>query len=103
MRELCERGAQRVVITAGRHPTLAFDGRTFWRVIAPSIAAVNPIGSGDAFTAGLVWRLIQGDDLGEACRWAAAVGTANALTLMAGEVEADEMAPLAARVSIQRL
>ena len=32
MRELCERGAQRVVVTAGKEPTLAFDGRSWWRV-----------------------------------------------------------------------
>ena len=72
MRELCERGAQRVVITAGKEPALAFDGRSFWRVQAPRIEALNPIGSGDAFTAGLVWRLLRGEDLGEACRWGSA-------------------------------
>jgi tagatose 6-phosphate kinase len=91
MRELCERGAQRVVVTAGKDPALAFDGNRFWRILAPSIDAVNPIGSGDAFTAALVWRLLRGDDLGEACRWAAAAGAANALTIMAGEVERGEV------------
>jgi tagatose 6-phosphate kinase len=87
MRELHSRGAQRVVITAGKDPALAFDGKNLWRVHAPGIKAVNPIGSGDAFTAGLVSRLVRGDDLGEACRWGAACGAANALTLMPGEVE----------------
>src|SRR5262249_28090094 len=42
MRELCERGARQIVVTAGKAPTLAFDGETFWRVIVPNIAAVNP-------------------------------------------------------------
>ena len=51
----------------------------------PRVRVVNPIGSGDAFTAGLVSRLVRGDDLGEACRWGTAVGAANALTPMAGE------------------
>jgi len=87
MRELRERGAERVVVTAGKGPTLAFDGRSMWRILAPRIVVVNPIGSGDSFTAGLVWRLLRGDDLGEACRWASATGSANALTLMTGEVE----------------
>ena len=84
MRELCERGAQRVVVTAGKEPALAFDGRNYWRIQAPQIDANNPIGSGDAFTAGLVWRLLRGEDLGEACRWASAAGTANALTVHGG-------------------
>ena len=69
----------------------------------PHIVAVNPIGSGDAFAAGLVWRLLRGDDLGEACRWASAVGAANALTLMAGEVDRDEVDRLARRTVTERL
>jgi tagatose 6-phosphate kinase len=103
MRELRELGAERVVVTAGKEPTLAFDGRNVWRVHTPRIPAVNPIGSGDAFTAGLVWRLLRGDDLGEACRWASAAGAANALTLMAGEVERAEVDRLAKRTVVERL
>jgi 1-phosphofructokinase family hexose kinase len=103
IRQLCERGAQRVVITAGRQPALAFDGRTFWEITSPRISAVNPIGSGDAFTAGLVWRVLRGDDFGEACRWAAAAGAANALTLMAGEVNLKELNRLAGKVQVRRL
>ena len=103
MRELCERGAQRAVVTVGRDPTLAFDGRHFWSVVPPRIDVVNPIGSGDSFTAGLVWRLLQGDDLGEACRWGAAAGSANALTAMAGEVRREDVDRLAGEVRIERL
>jgi tagatose 6-phosphate kinase len=103
MRELCERGAQRVVVTAGREPTLAFDGHGAWRIVAPSIEAVNPIGSGDAFTAGLTWRLLGGADLGEACRWGSAAGAANALTLMAGEVQREEVERLAREVRVERM
>ena len=103
MRELCERGAQRVIVTAGKDPTLAFDGRDFWRIIAPRIKALNPIGSGDAFTAGLTWRLVRGDDLGEACRWASATGAANALTAMVGEVNREDVDRLAHEVEIRRV
>jgi 1-phosphofructokinase family hexose kinase len=103
MRELCERGAQRVIVTAGKDPALAFDGRNFWRIIPPRIKVVNPIGSGDAFTAGLVWRLLRGDDLGEACRWASATGTANALTAMVGEVDRADVNRLAREVEVRRI
>jgi tagatose 6-phosphate kinase len=64
---------------------------------------VNPIGSGDAFTAGLVWRLLRGDDLAEACRWGSACGTANALSLMPGDVAAGEVARLAADVRVAKV
>lgn len=103
MRELCDRGAQRIVVTAGKVPTLAFDGASFWKMVGPQIAAVNPIGSGDAFTAGLVARLVRGDDLGEACRWASAAGAANALTPLAGEVNREDVERLAREVNVEPL
>jgi tagatose 6-phosphate kinase len=103
MHELHQRGARQVVVTAGREPTLAFDGHKVWSVASPAVAAVNPIGSGDAFTAALTWRLLRGDDLGEACRWAAAAGAANALTLLAGEIDPAEMERLAQHVTVARL
>jgi tagatose 6-phosphate kinase len=103
MRELHERGAQRVIVSAGREPALAFDGNIFWRVISPRIRAVNPIGSGDAFTAGVVWRLLRGDDLGEACRWGAAAGAANALTPMPGELNRKDVERLEKEVRLWKI
>lgn len=103
MRELSERGAQRVIVTAGKEPTLAFDGQRCWRITVPRIRAVNPIGSGDAFTAGLTWRLVRGEDLGEACRWASATGAANALTPLAGEVNRPDVERLACEVQVERV
>ena len=103
MRDLRDGGAQRVVITAGQEPALAFDGRNSWRIRSPRIMAVNPIGSGDAFTAALVWRLLRGEDLGQACRWAGAAGTANALTIMAGEVNLNDVQWLFREVAVDRI
>jgi len=103
MRELRERGAQQVVVTAGRDPTLAFDGRSCWRIVPPRVQAMSPIGSGDVFTGALVWRLLHGDDLGEACRWAAAAGAANALTLMSGEMDRADMDRLVREAAVQRI
>jgi tagatose 6-phosphate kinase len=103
MRELCERGAQRVVVTAGKEPALAFDGKVFWRIVMPPIEVMNPIGSGDACTAGLVLRLARGDDLGEACRWGAAAGVANALTLMPGEVDMEDVKRLVREVEVRKI
>ena len=91
MRELHARGARRVVVTAGAQAVLAFDGQTFWRIEPPRVIVANPIGSGDAFTAGLVSRLVRGDDLGEACQWGASAGAANALTPMPGEVRREDV------------
>lgn len=101
MREMCQRGAERCVVTAGAAPSLAFDGRRFYRVHSAPATVANPIGSGDAFTAALVWRLLRGDDLGEACRWGSAAGTANAMTWMAGELDYGEVERLARGTAVE--
>jgi 1-phosphofructokinase family hexose kinase len=103
LRELSGRGARRVVVTAGKAPALAFDGRSCWRILPPPIRSVNPIGSGDAFTGAMVWRLVRGDDLGEACRWASAAGAANALNPTVGEVTREEVERLAGMVQVERI
>jgi tagatose 6-phosphate kinase len=103
MRELHRRGAQRVIVTAGKQPALAFDGNHFWRIVSPRIKAANPIGSGDAFNAGVIWRLLRGDDLGEACRWGAAAGAANALTLMPGDLSRADVNRLVKSVEVRKV
>jgi tagatose 6-phosphate kinase len=103
MRAMRDRGAQRIVVTAGADPTLAFDGTNFWRVISPRIKACNPIGSGDSFTAALAARLARGDALGEACRWGSAAGAANALSLMPGEVDPEQFATLLKSTVCERI
>jgi tagatose 6-phosphate kinase len=103
MRQLRERGAIRVVVTDGKAATLALHEDCLWRIRSPAISAVNPIGSGDAFTAGLVWRLVQRENLGDACRWAAAAGAANALSAMPGELDRCDVERLAAEVKVERL
>ena len=101
MRELHARGARRVVVTAGGEAVLAFDGREFWRITPPSVEVANPIGSGDAFTAGLVSRLVRGDDLGEACRWGAAAGAANALTMLPGDLSREDVDRLVGATAVE--
>ncbi len=103
LRELHERGAERVIVTAGAGATLAYDGNRSYRVHTPVVPVKNPIGSGDAFTAAVVARLLRGDDLGEACRWGSAAGAANALTLMPGELEKHEVERLLARITKEQL
>lgn len=103
MRQLVEAGARQVVVTAGREPVIAFDGRTFWRITPPNVEVRNPIGSGDSFTAAMVARMAGGDDFEETCRWGAAAGSANALTILPGELDADVLRGLVKKVLLERL
>jgi tagatose 6-phosphate kinase len=101
MNKLIDLGARAVVVTLGGEGAMACDGRKTWRIHPPKISAINSIGSGDSFTAGIIAALTAGQDLPEACRLGAACGAANALTLLSGEVRIDDVYRLLGDVKIE--
>jgi tagatose 6-phosphate kinase len=103
MIELIERGAKNAVITLGADGAIAYDGSEIWHITSPKVNAVNSVGSGDAFTAGLAAALVDGQPLPEACRLGAACGAANALTLMAGDVRPEDVQNLLEQTTVQRV
>jgi 1-phosphofructokinase family hexose kinase len=62
-----------------------------------------PVGSGDAFLAGLVTGLHRGEELPAAMVLASAAGTANALRAGAGRIERSEVTDLLAQVTLTEL
>lgn len=92
--DLLAKGPRWAVITDGPRDAIAADGSTFYRVTPPTITPLNPIGSGDAFAAGLTLALVDNKDLPHACKLAAACGAANALNSPAGH---------ATRADVERL
>lgn len=82
MNELIARGAQNVVITQGAKPTyLMTRNGKHWRLTPPKLdQVINPIGSGDCSTAGIVCKLLKRRPLPEAIAFGLACGTANATT-----------------------
>jgi 1-phosphofructokinase family hexose kinase len=82
MRELLGRGAQAVLVTRGREPALLLDADGVRRFAPPVITPVNPIGSGDALTAGVARSLHLGLALHEAVAFGVACGAANAAELL---------------------
>jgi len=92
MRKAVELGARWVVVTMGAEGVIASDGKGFWRVPIPKVDVVNPIGSGDAFAAGLAVSLAVGPPMPEAMVLATACGVANAMTPVAGRVRPDDVA-----------
>ncbi len=81
------RGPKAVAITIGAGGAVLMTGAGEWQATAPLVEAVNPVGSGDCFLAGLVAGLSEGRGEAEALRLATACGAANALTLRAGDIE----------------
>jgi 1-phosphofructokinase family hexose kinase len=75
-----------LVITCGADGILAVRSGISYRVIVPPQAAINAAGAGDAASAGLAWRLSEGDPWEEALKWCGAVSAAAVLTEATGEV-----------------
>ena len=66
-----------------------------WQVETPPVRAVNPVGSGDCFSAGLTLALQRGDGTAAALRLAAAAGAANAVSPYNGDLDPALAAELA--------
>jgi len=102
-RALVALGAILAVVTDGARGAAATDGRSSWEVDVPRIRAVDAIGSGDAFTAGLIVATDAGGTTDEALAFAAAAGTANAEILGAGRLDSARQAELVGQVRVRRL
>jgi tagatose 6-phosphate kinase len=101
MRQMVVRGARWVVVTAGKQPTHLTDGRRFLVARTPRVEAVNPIGSGDAFAAGMSAGLARGQDVAESVPLAIACAAANAMTSDAGHVRRGDVDRLVAQVRVE--
>ena len=77
---LLAQGAGAVLVTDGAQPAYLFEGNRSWTLPPATVRVVNPIGSGDCVTAGLLHALTQGHALVEAARFGIACGSANAET-----------------------
>ena len=90
-----------LIITCGSDGILAVRPGVSYRVTVPSQAAINAAGAGDAASAGLVWRLSQGDSWEEALKWAGAISAAAVLTEATGEVKKVDAERLYSLVEVQ--
>lgn len=100
-RRLLDLGARSVVVTLGAEGAMAVDGQGMWRIRGPQVQAVNTIGSGDALAAGLAAALQDGRPIARAAALGVACGMANALTLVAGEVDAGQVRRLEQQIAVE--
>ncbi|MCH7322931.1 1-phosphofructokinase [Solibacillus sp. MA9] len=76
--KLRDLGIEHVCFSLGEKGALFINSTGIYQVNAPKINVVNTVGSGDAFLAGLIYKLSQGASDEEAYRWAVACGSVNA-------------------------
>lgn len=101
--ELLKRGARSVFITRGSRSAIFVDHTQMIEVSPLTVKAVNPIGSGDAVTAGIACALASGTDLEGQLRQGMACGAANALNLMSGVLKTEDVDRLRSQVDIREI
>jgi 1-phosphofructokinase family hexose kinase len=84
-------GGGGAIITLGQAGAVVTHAGACWHVAPPSVAAISPVGSGDAAAAGVVLALERGANVLEAARLGVAAGTANALHLGAAHFSRSEV------------
>ena len=88
MRTLNRRGAQWVVVTQGAGPVWVTSASKTYRFGSlPVDQIVNPLGSGDAMTAGIAWAIRAGRDIVDAVRLGIAAAAQNVGRLDTGRID----------------
>lgn len=103
VRRLNARGITYVIVTLGAEGALAGVEGQLYRVRAPKLKAVNTVGCGDAFVAGMAYGLERGYDAIDCLRLATATGSANALTAEAGNVRMEDVEALKLQIDIETI
>ncbi|WP_010272876.1 1-phosphofructokinase family hexose kinase [Paenibacillus senegalensis] len=103
IRRLMEQGIACVAVTLGASGSLVgCEGRCY-RVQAPAVEAVNAVGCGDSFVAGMAIGQSKDWPIEHRLAYATATATANALTKQAGEVYASDVERLLAEVRVSEI
>lgn len=98
-----EKGIKLVAISLGAQGSVAgFEGK-FYKVTFPRVNAVNPVGSGDSYVAGIAVAIERGYDIKEILKLASACGTANALEKETGFIRESVVNELITKVVVEEL
>jgi tagatose 6-phosphate kinase len=101
LRKLMGQGLPIVVATLGAQGAVAgVDGRLY-RIRIPKLEVVNTVGSGDSFVAGYAFAHVRGEAPADCLRYAAATGSANALTHTTGDVNLSDVHKLLSDISVE--
>lgn len=103
VRALQDAGAAMAVLTLGERGALLATGEGAWHAMTPPLKAVNPIGSGDAMTAGILSALRRGSSPVDAFRRGMAAAAANTLTWEACRIDPAEVERLERLVQIEQV
>jgi tagatose 6-phosphate kinase len=101
--QLMKSGIACVIVSLGEKGSIAGYNGELFRIKAPRIKAVNTVGCGDSFVAGMAYALYHDIPIVEGLCLATAVGSANALTAQAGFIKPKDVERLLPLVGIETI
>lgn len=103
LKTLQKKYARIVVMTDGSRASYAFNGEEFLSIRPPHLKSVNPVGCGDAFLAGFIAHFLDSATFRKTLRFASACGSANALSLLPGDLNQKKVESLVKKVVVTSL
>jgi tagatose 6-phosphate kinase len=98
--EISTRYKTNVVLSLGANGAIAAKGHDVFIVKSPSVEAKSAVGSGDCMLAGLTYGVLHGFSFEETIAGGVAAGTANTLTIGAGQFKIDDFERLRSQLHI---
>lgn len=92
-----------VVITLGKAGAIVKHGNTIYQVVCPAVAAVNPVGSGDAVIAGLAAGYRRNLKEKDFIRFGMVMGVLNALQEKTGNISVDLLESYSKQIEIREI
>jgi tagatose 6-phosphate kinase len=84
--DMQDKGVELVTVSLGDEGSITGYRGSFYKAVLPNIKAINSVGSGDAFVAGMAAAFSKDMDVVSAVKFASACGTANAMEKRTGFV-----------------
>lgn len=103
VRAFLDRGIAIAAISLGAEGSIVGCKESVYRVTPPRVHAVNPVGSGDAYVAGMAIADARGFGVEEAIAFAAACGTANAMERESGSVRGATVEEILSNTRVEKL
>ena len=92
-----------IALSLGKRGALITDGQRVLQAQPPKVEAISAVGSGDSMVAGLVAGFSEELSLEEAIKYGVAAGTANTLTLGAGQFSVGDFEGIRKEIVLERL
>src|SRR5699024_11170632 len=98
-----EYGVKLIIVSLGAEGSVVCYEDEIYKVQAPKIKAINPVGSGDSMVGGIAVGLSRGYDFKKMIKLATSCGTANAMEKETGKVNINNVEEVMEEVKIVRI